>query len=147
MHLIAVIEDGTMTPLLKIFWAAMFMTPSAEAFAKFSITLMLVRITTSKRWAWFFYSLIGLFSAVTIVTLAADVTQCKPLGFLWDPLSYPNGTCDQSAEISTAYLQGGKRSHRSSQQTVVADTLHSCRRSLRCYIGNLTDLLALECAD
>jgi len=130
MHLIATIEAGTMTPLLKIFWAAMFMTPSAEAFAKFSITLMLIRITTSNRWTWFFYSLIGLFSAVTIVTLAADVTQCKPLAFLWDPLSYPNGTCDRGAEISTAYLQGGKSCRRSSQQTIVTDTISSRRRSL-----------------
>ena len=104
----AVIGAGTMTPSLKIFWAAMFMTPSAEAFAKFSITLMLIRITTSKRWTWFFYSLIGLFAAVTVVTTASDVSQCKPLAYLWDPLSHPTGTCDRGAEISTAYLQGGQ---------------------------------------
>ncbi|MCJ1408465.1 hypothetical protein MMC19_002540 [Ptychographa xylographoides] len=105
MHL-ATIPPAHITPLLKIFWAAMFMTPSAEAFAKFSITLMLIRITTSKAWKIFFYTLIGLFSAVTIVTLAADVTQCKPLAYLWNPYAYPDGTCDRGAEISTAYLQG-----------------------------------------
>jgi len=146
MHLIAVIENGTMT-LLKILWAGMFMTPSAEAFAKFSITLMLVRITTSKRWAYFFYTLIGLFAAVTIVTLAADVTQCKPLAFLWDPLSHPTGSCDQAAEISTAYLQGGKSSNRSLKQKIVTDRMFSRCRPLRCCLGYLAHLLALECTD
>ena len=34
---------------MKIFWVAMFITPSAEAFAKVLITIMLMRITTSKK--------------------------------------------------------------------------------------------------
>ena len=106
-HLLAIpLED--LTPCLKVFWAAMFMTPSAEAFAKISISLMLIRITTSKRWTWFFYSLIVLFVLVTIVTLFSDVFQCIPLAKLWDPMLATTGSCNRGAEISTAYLQGGE---------------------------------------
>ena len=84
------------------------MTPSAEAFAKISISLLLIRITTSKRWTWFFYSLIVLFVLVTIVTLFSDVFQCIPLAKLWDPMLATTGSCNRGAEISTAYLQGGE---------------------------------------
>ena len=85
------------------------MTLSAEAFAKISITLMLIRITTSRRWTWFFYSLIVLFVLVTIVTLFSDVFQCVPLAKLWDPMLVRTGTCNRVSEISTAYLQGSER--------------------------------------
>ncbi|MCJ1313091.1 hypothetical protein MMC25_006768 [Agyrium rufum] len=103
-HHLADIPLENIDSCLKIFWAAMFMTPSAEAFAKFSISLMLIRITTNRIVAAFLYTCIGLFAAVTVVTLFSDTLQCVPLAVLYNPLV--KGTCNRGAEIATAYLQG-----------------------------------------
>ena len=106
---------------LKMLWAAMFMTPSAEAFAKISISIMLIRITTSFRWKVFFYTLIGIFTSITVITLVADTTLCRPITLLWDYSG--KGSCNTTAEAYTAYLQGGKVSPKSAYQYTGDDTV------------------------
>lgn len=104
----------------------MYMTPFAEAFAKISISIMLIRITTSFRWKVFFYALIGVFSSITIVTLVAYITLCRPITLLWDYSS--KGSCNGTGETFIAYLQGGKVSSTISYQNIgddiVADMIY-----------------------
>lgn len=92
--------------VLRIFWAAMFMTPWAEAFAKISISIMLIRITTSRKWKLFFSTLIVIFLLITVITMVTDLTSCRPITLLWDFSS--KGSCDSTAELYMAYLQGGE---------------------------------------
>ena len=94
--------------MLQAFWAALFLTPSAEALAKFSISVMLIRITTSKRWKIFYYSLIASFGAIAIITLVVDLTTCSPVALLWDTNAM--GNCHRKGETTIAYLQGGQYS-------------------------------------
>lgn len=102
----------TLTPYqarmaLKMLWVGFQITPSAEATAKISITIMLMRITTSKRWKYFFYALIVLIIFITVASLYSIMLSCHPVQMLWDP-SVP-GTCDVLERTVDIYLQGGKR--------------------------------------
>ena len=90
---------------LRLLWSALCMTPSAEATAKISISVMLIRITTSIRWKRFFYTLIILFILITIVTLFGVLLPCRPIALLWDPSVA--GSCDGAAEAWIFYIQGG----------------------------------------
>lgn len=89
-----------------MFWIAMFITPFAEAFAKISISIMLLRITTSAKWKWFFYSLIILFSMVTVATFLTDVSIAQPINMLWDPRV--KGRYNKNVTAALAYVQGGE---------------------------------------
>ena len=91
---------------LKLLWTALCITPSAEATAKISITVMLIRITTSKKWKTFLYTLIVLFILITIVTLFGVLLPCRPIEVLWDRSA--KGSCNRLAEAVIFYIQGGK---------------------------------------
>ena len=91
---------------LKLLWVGFCITPSAEATAKISITLMLIRITTSTRWKCFFYTLIVSFIMITIATLIGILCSCKPVGLLWD-LSL-KGRCNIGERTVIIYIQGGE---------------------------------------
>ena len=91
---------------LKLLWIAFCMTPSAEATAKISISLMLIRITTSTNWKRFFYVLIVFFMAVTIMCFFGIILSCMPIQSLWD-LSV-HGSCDIAERTGILYVQGSK---------------------------------------
>lgn len=91
---------------MKMFWIAMFITPFAEALAKFSISIMLVRITTSAKWRWFFHSLVILFTGVTLATFLTDTTIAQPIQMLWDPRV--QGRYNKNVTAALAYVQGGE---------------------------------------
>ena len=82
------------------------MTPSAEATAKISISLMLIRITTSTKWKRFFYFLIVLFMSVTIMCFFGIILSCIPIQRLWDPSVA--GSCNISERTGILYVQGSK---------------------------------------
>ena len=93
---------------LKFLWVGFCITPSAESTAKISITLMLMRITISPRWKWFFHILIAASVIVTIASLLDVLLSCKPVGRLWDPSL--EGHCNVKARTIIIYIQGGKLS-------------------------------------
>lgn len=100
---------------LKLLWSALCMTPSAEATAKISISVMLIRITTSIQWKRFFHFLIVSFILITIVTLFSVLLLCRPLALLWDPSI--KGECNHEAEAAVFYLQGGELPRHARDQT------------------------------
>ena len=91
---------------LKMLWIGFQVTPSAEATAKISITIMLMRITTSKKWHYFFSSLIILIILITIASLYSIMLSCHPVQLLWDPKRH--GTCDADERTVDIYIQGGE---------------------------------------
>ena len=91
---------------LKFLWVGFNITPSAEATAKISITIMLMRITTSKRWKWFFSTLIVLIILITIASLLTILLSCHPIELLWDPSI--SGSCNAYERTVDIYIQGGK---------------------------------------
>ena len=91
---------------MKLLWVAFCITPSAEATAKISISLMLIRVATSKNWKIFYYSLIILMTLTTVATLFAVLLSCKPIGLLWNPSL--QGHCDLGELQVVVYIQGGE---------------------------------------
>lgn len=93
---------------MKILWIGFCVTPSAEATAKISITIMLMRITTSAKWKYFFVSLITLMIMITIASLFAILMSCWPIQLLWDPTL--QGHCNVLERTVVIYIQGGESS-------------------------------------
>ena len=91
---------------LKFLWVGFCITPSAEATAKISISIMLMRVTTSVKWRWFFISLIVSFIMITIASLFAVVLSCQPIELLWG--SPVKGQCNLLERTVVIYIQGGK---------------------------------------
>ncbi len=90
---------------LKFLWIGFCITPSAEATAKISISLMLIRITTSARWKCFFYTLIVSSIMITIISLIS-ICSCRPVELLWDPSL--KGRCDVEERTVVIFIQGGE---------------------------------------
>lgn len=67
---------------------------------------MLIRITTSKKWKIFLWTLIVLFILITIVTLFGVLLPCRPVEVLWDRTV--KGSCNTLAEAVIFFIQGGK---------------------------------------
>ena len=111
-------EPADSRTALKLLWTALCITPSAEATAKISISVMLIRITTSIKWKRFFYTLIVLFVLITIVTLFGVLLPCRPVTLLWD--RRVKGSCNTLAEAVIFYIQGGKP---------LENWLHYCQQS------------------
>lgn len=64
---------------LKLLLIGYCITPSAEATAKISISIVLMRVTTSSKWKYFFTTLIVLLILITIATLFATLMSCWPI--------------------------------------------------------------------
>lgn len=93
---------------VKMVWVGFQITPSAEAAAKISITIMLMRVTNSKRWKYFFIILIVLTIFITVASLYSLLLSCHPIQLLWDPSRH--GACDTNERTVDIYIQGGKTS-------------------------------------
>ncbi|MCJ1229370.1 hypothetical protein MMC12_006036 [Toensbergia leucococca] len=89
---------------LKLMWVSFCIIPCAEATAKISGSLMLIRITTSAKWKWFFYTLIVLIIFMTIIKVFAILFSCRPIGRLWD--ASLEGHCDVAERTIVIYIQG-----------------------------------------
>lgn len=89
---------------MKMLWVGFQITPSSEATAKISITIMLLRITPSKQWRWFFGFWIVLMILITVITLYSIMLSCHPVQLLWDP--NVKGACGATARTVDIYLQG-----------------------------------------
>lgn len=81
--------------------------PCSEATAKFSITIMLMRITTSARWKRFFASLIAATVMITVAKFFGIIFSCWPIERLWD-VGSAVGHCDVTERTVIIYIQGGK---------------------------------------
>lgn len=104
-HTLSLTRKNAQTAL-RLLWIAFCMTPSAEATAKISISLMLIRITTSTNWKRFFYVLIVFFMTVTIMCFFGIILSCTPIQSLWDPSV--GGSCDIAERTGILYVQGSK---------------------------------------
>ena len=93
---------------IKWLWIAFQVTPSAEITAKISISLMLIRITTNRKWKIFLYTLIATGVMVTIMLMFAILLSCRPLVALWD--ASVKGTCTPHERAIAIYFQGGESS-------------------------------------
>ncbi len=93
---------------IKWLWIAFEVTPSAEVTAKISISLMLIHVTTNKKWKAFFYTLIVFGLITTIMCFCAVLFSCKPTKALWDPTI--KGDCNAEARTVIIYIQGGESS-------------------------------------
>ncbi|KAL9608913.1 MAG: hypothetical protein Q9167_006269 [Letrouitia subvulpina] len=90
---------------LRMLWVGFCFTPSAEATAKISITLMVMQFTISAKWKRFFISLITLMVLITVTILIALLLSCWPVQLLWDPSI--NGYCNPLERTVILYIQGG----------------------------------------
>lgn len=91
---------------MKLLWVAFSLTPSAEVAAKISISIMLMRVTTSTRWRRFFVALIVINIAVTVMCLFAILMSCWPVQLLWDLAR--QGHCNVDERTVVIYIQGSK---------------------------------------
>jgi len=90
---------------MKLVWVAFQFTPSAEALGKISVALMLMRITTSKKWKYFLSGLIVLDVGFNIGMMFSILMACWPVTMLWDP-TVP-GHCNLAQRNVMTYFQGG----------------------------------------
>ena len=130
---------------VKILWIGFQVTPSAEAAAKISITLMLIRITTSRTWRGFFYSLIAVNIMITIMTLFSILLSCKPIQLLWDPSV--SGSCANYERTVDIYIQGGRcpsRPYERGQLIYDASSIGCRLRHCPCFLASS---LAMERPD
>lgn len=90
---------------IEFLWITFCVSPSAEALAKISISLMLIRITTSTRWRLFLYFLIVLKALITATCLLVLLLSCTPIQLLWGvPVA---GHCNTVLRTVFVYIQGG----------------------------------------
>ena len=92
---------------IKLVWMAFQFTPTAEATGKISVAIMLMRVTTSKKWKTFFMALSVWNIAIGIGIMFSILMTCWPIQMLWDP-RVP-GHCNFVQRNVISYIQGGTR--------------------------------------
>lgn len=102
-HLDTLTQEQT-SATLRMLWIGFCITPSAEALAKISISIMLMKITVSSNWKRFFMTLIVLMAIITIAIFFSVVFSCFPIQRLWD--STRDGYCHILWRTVLLYIQG-----------------------------------------
>ena len=139
------LDPSSASTALKMLWIAFQITPSAEATAKISIAVSLMRITTSKRWKLFLSALIVLTIMITICTLFSILMSCWPIQLLRD--LDPPGHCNTLERTVAIYFQGGRNLRHGADRHQINNIFHSHGCRLRFHSCNFAHNYVSECSD